>query len=646
MTGPLTARRAGLRRTAPWSAALAFALALAGIPSPASAQVQTQSKMLMTKHNLSVSGLGPVRAATEQQLCVFCHTPHVPQEYAAQQLWNKQLSTADYTLYSSDYLTNLNYDAPNQPNARSKLCLACHDGTVAIGAVYNNRGQNPIVMQNDVTTIPEGAEGNLGTSLANDHPVGYVYNASKDPELVNRPWPWNTPVKLDPDLATGTVECMSCHDPHDDSFGKFLRVSNVNAALCTFCHQKAGWEESGHRTSIQAFVPDSGAQTTVGEWSCRNCHASHNGEGVPYLLNRLEENTCFESGCHGSVNPGPDTKDIQSALEKFYRHPTASVLGAHRNPDDAGSVGAGNRHAECQDCHNPHRTKGGLHVPGTNALSNVLAGVSGVQPSATPGWTQPTSFTELSPAVQENQVCFKCHSAYALGIVPDGVSTIPGPSGTYATDQSMEFNPANRSAHPVQASLDNQSGSAIPRALSVGQLTPEWGSAGAQQMYCSDCHGPDQQVSPTVPAGPHGSDVQFMLTGTGKYWPTNASGNLWSLNDLKGGQSNWQNDLFCANCHPMTVGGDFTNNVHEQGAHGGGAVKCITCHVAVPHGAKRSRLIGYADDPIPYNYQGAGVFEKLVIVGFRKASGPQNYQKEDCSMIGKCHGTQINAYEP
>src|SRR5208283_3723202 len=81
---------------------------------------------------------------------------------------------------------------------------------------------------------------NLGTSLRDDHPVGYIYDNAHDPELVNRAWPWNTSVKLDPDASNGTVECQTCHDPHDNSNTKFLRMPNINAALCTFCHSKAG----------------------------------------------------------------------------------------------------------------------------------------------------------------------------------------------------------------------------------------------------------------------------------------------------------------------------------------------------------------------------------------------------------------------
>jgi predicted CXXCH cytochrome family protein len=41
-------------------------------------------------------------------------------------------------------------------------------------------------------------------------------------------------------LATGEdgprVECTSCHNPHDNELGSFLRVSNAGSALCFSCH--------------------------------------------------------------------------------------------------------------------------------------------------------------------------------------------------------------------------------------------------------------------------------------------------------------------------------------------------------------------------------------------------------------------------
>lgn len=605
------------------------------------AQTQSESMMLLTKHNLSVSGTGPVRASTENQICVFCHTPHVPKVYAAQELWNHKMSSEEYTLYSSDYLTSLNYETPNQPNPRSKLCLSCHDGTVAIGAVYNNGGPQTIAMQNQVTSMPTTAPGNLGTSLRNDHPVGFVYDNSKDPELLSRSWPWKTTVALDPDAATGTIECITCHEPHDNSNGYFLRLTNTNAALCTFCHSKTGWTDAIHRTSVQTYTPPgSNTATTIGEWACRSCHQSHGGEGVPYLLRAVEENTCFSSGCHGKTLTGINTKNIQGEEEKSYVHPTVSVTGKHKNPDDATSLGLLNRHAECQDCHNTHQSQKGLHTPGSNAVGATLMGVRGVVPAQTPSWQQPITYSEVKPALQEGQICLKCHSSYAFGQVPNGVTTIIGPSGTNITDQAMEFNSANKSAHPVFVT------SSGPQALGVEQMGSGWTDPGNQTMYCSDCHGNDQQTSASVPQGPHGSNAKFMLTGRGKYWPTSAFNQLWSLNDIKNNLNNWQQDLFCANCHPMYDGIQFTNKVHNGANHQGADVRCITCHVAVPHGSKRSRLIGYRSDVRPYNYSGVGPFDQLVIDGFQKGNGPTDYQESSCSMTGVCHGVQTGVYEP
>jgi len=606
--------------------------------------VYSQSRVFDTKHNLTVAGTGSIKATTEDNTCVFCHTPHTPQ--ASSQLWNHKLSTATYELYSSDYLTSLNYSAPSQPKWRSKLCLSCHDGTVAIGAVYNNQGQTSIAMQNGVSAMPAGSPGNLGTSLANDHPVGFVFENAKDPELVTRTWPWKTPVQLDPDASDGTIECQTCHDPHDNTNTKFLRISDNNSSLCAFCHTKAGWASAIHKTSTQNFLKADSTTTTVGEWACRNCHQSHGGAGIPYLLKSFEENTCLTSGCHGKTGTGGNTKDIQSEYEKLYTHPTFATSAKHRNPDDAASLGSSSRHAECQDCHNSHQAQKGLHTAGDNGVSSVLLGARGVLPGPTNEWQQPTAYTEMKPVNQENQICLKCHSSYAFGQVFNGITAIVGPSGTTITDQAMEFNSANHSAHPVEVSLNNQTGSLVPKALASTAMTAAWSSVGTQSMYCSDCHGNDQPTSATVPQGPHGANSRFMLTGRGKFWPTNALGTLWSLDDIKNGKNNWQNDLFCANCHTMTTGVSFLNNVHESANHQGAQVKCITCHVAVPHGAKRSRLIGYASDQVPYNYGGAVQFENLVIVGFQKAIDPFQYQKENCSMNGVCHGTQFGTYEP
>ena len=84
-----------------------------------------------TLHDLSASGPGEVRALTEDRICVFCHTPHNATPFSP--LWNKELKPMVYTLYESSTLSAV----PTQPSGPSRLCLSCHDGTIALGDIVN-----------------------------------------------------------------------------------------------------------------------------------------------------------------------------------------------------------------------------------------------------------------------------------------------------------------------------------------------------------------------------------------------------------------------------------------------------------------------------------------------------------------------------
>ncbi len=92
--------------------------------------------------------------------CSFCHTPHGA--LAGTPLWSRQLSTAVYTIYQSSSLeANI-----GQPTGSSKLCLSCHDGTVALTETLRSGSYSG-------TYIAPGA-GNLGTDLSDDHPISFV----------------------------------------------------------------------------------------------------------------------------------------------------------------------------------------------------------------------------------------------------------------------------------------------------------------------------------------------------------------------------------------------------------------------------------------------------------------------------------------
>jgi predicted CXXCH cytochrome family protein len=195
-----------------------------------------------TDHDLSstLSG-GPA------QVCVFCHTPHNSNQgtdlAGNAPLWNHTLSTnATYGEY-----TSLTFNATDLADVGSggysvsKLCLSCHDGTIAVGSMYN-----PPNVSGGEATSTAGAitsNANLGTDLSDDHPVNFTYASSVnngDGELVAEATVASQ--GLLSGGVGGTVQCSSCHDPHvsgpDAPDLYFMRVTMEQSELCTTCHVK------------------------------------------------------------------------------------------------------------------------------------------------------------------------------------------------------------------------------------------------------------------------------------------------------------------------------------------------------------------------------------------------------------------------
>jgi predicted CXXCH cytochrome family protein len=188
--------------------------------------------ILASKHDLSSSGPGTIKATAESDVCGFCHTPH--RGTGETPLWNHAMSTASYIPYSS----STTRASIGQPTGASKLCLSCHDGTVALGMVANRT--SAIQMQGGVTSMPVG-RANVGTDLSDDHPISFTYNSAlvaangelRDPATLT------DKVRVDRDQQ---MQCTSCHDPHDNRFGKFLVKDNTASALCVTCHTPNYWQ--------------------------------------------------------------------------------------------------------------------------------------------------------------------------------------------------------------------------------------------------------------------------------------------------------------------------------------------------------------------------------------------------------------------
>jgi hypothetical protein len=537
-------------------------LALLLFTALAQAQIAATNKISDvrgTKHNLSAAGDGSatpsggtvperaVKATSETQVCVFCHTPHEATSGIVAPLWNRKLSGATYTPYTSSSLEADAAQLAAAPGGSSKLCLSCHDGTMAIDKVNVLNGiKNATIAMTGTTAgkmpIANAGTGftrNLGLDLSNDHPISFTYDStlagrdgelrSPDGALVGNRVRGATPPKLP--LENNQMQCATCHDPHlrdktaSNGNAKFLRMnrfqvtqptggafSAASDTICLACHDKAGasWAFSAHANSQVATQPykDAAAQlrefplnAQVWQVGCLNCHDTHSVQGSRRLLREgvdnktggsaaLEE-TCFQ--CHANVAesavvyPANNVKSIPDIKSDFNNstfrrmpiksadqqagtevHDIGGVFNDGPNADcskiagkcgkdlleSRAKLGLGNlnnRHAECSDCHNPHRViKGQDGLPGilspsntnqkagthrhedaagyvhSNTISGVLRGSTGVEPVYINNSFQvkPSDFNvkrgdpgadvnklASSPFVtREYQICLKCHS--------------------------------------------------------------------------------------------------------------------------------------------------------------------------------------------------------------------------------------------
>ena len=503
---------------------LTIAVVLALMAPAAAAPVSS------SKHNLSVSGPGTIKASSESQICVFCHTPHSATPNSP--LWNRRSPGSTYTPYTSSTAVAI----PGQPTGASILCLSCHDGTIALGEILSS--VTPIGLVGGVTTMPVGT-GRLGTDLSDDHPISFNYTAtlaSQRGELVN-PATLTGAVKLD---SSGQMQCTSCHNAHDDSNGKFLVRSNTASALCQTCHAKNYWAQSAHSTSNATWngvAPDpwpTSSLTTVASNACLNCHKPHAAGGRQRLLNfAVEESNC--TACH---NANVAQKNILTEFNKFSRHPITSTTGVH-DPKEPAVVSV--RHVECYDCHNPHAARAGAGAP-----PGPLAGVRGVGATG----------SEVNPATREYEICFRCHADSPNKPVALTTRRIA------QTNVRLEFDTTNPSYHPVEG---------IGKNLNVPSLTGAPAGLNTSSIIaCTDCHNNNSgpKAGGVGPNGPHGSAFAPLLVR--QYVtadPNTESASAYAL---------------CYNCHNRTsILGNQSFREHNKHVVGERA-PCNTCHD--PHG--------------------------------------------------------------
>lgn len=520
-------------------------------------------------------------------------------------------------------------------------CLTCHDihgsSTATTPAGMLLRVSNSTALCADCHTLAD-------TTTANTHTnpttgilwPGDQYGGSTYPAYT---------------LAADKGACKNCHTPHgwpdaNNPGGKYANALGAQQNnLCETCHDSDGPSNKDVRTEITKANHHPVERTSGRTVGCADCHNPHMATpGVHTYTTTADSNrNRLQADAGGVLNNmyalrGVDGVQFNHSGLGLWAAPTAANFTkiASGSPSVAAS-GATFEYQVCFKCHTSYDSYGAtrpggctpFYSTGTAKFTNGSTTVTGtgttwlVTTTATSSQTTPglnvagmyIQKTLMSPA-------YKIASATAtsLTLATPYAGTTDASAGAYLitreqTDLATEFNPANRSGHPIVTGLNNYTGNVAPKALTVTLNAPWNTNKGTQTMMCSDCHSTDA-ASPAA-QGPHGSAAQFMLRNFGAGTPPPAnwpnvkllSGGLGALSTTVSSQS------WCNNCHPMQTS---TNEVHTKNSTHEGH-QCFACHVVIPHGSKMSRLMA-CNTNMPARYAYQGDLTNTLILQFKKAA--------------------------
>jgi predicted CXXCH cytochrome family protein len=454
---------------------LAAALLLAG-----QAFAAERMTVVGSKHDLSVTGPGPIKAVHQANPCMFCHTLH----RGGKGMSSRPDSTATYRTFESGTMKA----KAAVPSGPSRICLSCHDGTIAVGQTRKGL----IEMRGTPDgKIPPGRGSNLGTDLRTSHP----FSIEPDRGVATRRPRGRGHVKLD---GAGLVQCTSCHDPHSEfggsTEGMFLVEPTLRSQICQSCHSLNG--ATTHLRSTKAYSPAPGSTApyaTVADAGCMACHRTHGAASKGQLL-RMKDADADQAVCVGCHTTGQSGADVAREAMKLSSH--AVTTGAHdaaEGPTNAAkrlpeaTVGAA-RHATCVDCHNPHEATD--RPPMGARIAGSLDGVWGIDEYG----------RRVEVSQFEYEICFKCHADSANQPSSWGATRVR----RGGADQNLRrvFGATAASSHPVLGPARAADSPSLKAPLGITSV-----------IRCSDCHASDDGpgAGGTGPRGPHGSMFRPLL---------------------------------------------------------------------------------------------------------------------------------------
>ncbi|MCK5798176.1 MAG: hypothetical protein KAI47_13370 [Deltaproteobacteria bacterium] len=193
--------------------------------------MKTDADIRQSPHNFATKG-GDLDRFGKRRICVYCHTPHPAKASAPR--WNKEDRGRVYVKYWSPTLDA--YPAGGAPpiDGVSRLCLSCHDGTVASArglgsssrSLRRSRRRRGIDLTGSHPISFRVTESLIAKNNAHDSPLKSLSEMKSDPD-----------VKLD---IHDKIQCTTCHDPHDNknaaSSGVPMYRKPTWEGVCLTCH--------------------------------------------------------------------------------------------------------------------------------------------------------------------------------------------------------------------------------------------------------------------------------------------------------------------------------------------------------------------------------------------------------------------------
>jgi predicted CXXCH cytochrome family protein len=237
-------------------------LAFVAVARAQAADVAGTDRIKDTAHNFTSAGW------SGGEICKPCHTPHnaIAQDVSTR-LWNHAVTTATYTIGTDSSGVAETKSAVTDLDRVSRLCMSCHDGTVALDS-FGGAASGTLNGHTGVGTNFLSGSRLLGTDLSNDHPVGNW--AILDPlasrngvlswkpvsssgrvnvgstgltlslqKMANQTWTRTSNGVTS--TVTGdawVVGCTTCHTPHGAGYSSLLRAPNTGSQVCLSCHYK------------------------------------------------------------------------------------------------------------------------------------------------------------------------------------------------------------------------------------------------------------------------------------------------------------------------------------------------------------------------------------------------------------------------